>query len=187
MDRTLTDLTLEELWQLFPVTLVSHREDWKDWYLEEKARLQKILPPDSRIDHTGSTAIPGIAAKPIVDILVQVPAAAGFSEAAGLLEDAGWICMAHSDRRYSFNKGYTPAGYADRVFHLHLVRTGDDDELHFRDWLQTHPADARAYEALKRTLSEQFEHDRDRYTAGKTGFVNRILSQARTAVRNGRT
>lgn len=187
MDRTLTDLTLEELWQLFPVTLVSHREDWKDWYLEEKARLQKILPPDSRIDHTGSTAIPGIAAKPIVDILVQVPEAVDFAEVAGLLEDAGWICMAHSDRRYSFNKGYTPAGYADRVFHLHLVRTGDDDELHFRDWLQTHPADARAYEALKRTLSEQFEHDRDRYTAGKTGFVNRILSQARTAVRNGRT
>lgn len=95
--------------------------------------------------------------------------------------------MAQSGRRYSFNKGYTLSGYADRVFHLHLVRTENDDELYFRDWLLTHPADARAYETLKRTLSEQFEHDRDLYTAGKTGFVNRILSQARTAVRNGRT
>lgn len=69
--KHLSEMTLEELWQLFPIVLSKHRDEWKEWYGEEKALLTEILPPDVRITHIGSTAIEGIWAKPIVDIRVE--------------------------------------------------------------------------------------------------------------------
>ena len=73
MKKPLSEMTLEELWQLFPIILTEHQDCWKEWYAEESALLQKILPPYCiiRISHIGSTAIGGIWAKPTVDILIE--------------------------------------------------------------------------------------------------------------------
>ena len=73
MSKKLTEMSLEELWQLFPIILTEHQECWKKWYLEEETLLKKVLPKVQRISNIGSTAIPSIWAKPIVDILVEVP------------------------------------------------------------------------------------------------------------------
>lgn len=87
--------------------------------------------------------------------------------------------MSEEEQRLSFNKGYTEQGFAERVFHLHLRRAGDNDELYFRDYLNARPQIAREYEKLKLGLWEQFEHDRDRYTEGKTVFVKKYTRYAK--------
>ena len=74
MGKALSEMTLEELWELFPIILTEHQETWGDWYAEEQQRLVSILPPENiRISHIGSTAINNIWAKPIIDILVELP------------------------------------------------------------------------------------------------------------------
>lgn len=168
-------MTLEELWELFPIVLTPHNPHWADWAEEEMAILSNLLSGfDKRISHIGSTAIPGIMAKPIVDILVEIPPSTDKKEIRQTMEAAGYICMSASGERMSFNKGYTPEGYADRVFHIHFHPTGDNDEIRFRDYLIAHPEVAKDYESLKLSLLPNFKHNRDAYTEAKTDFVNRI-------------
>ena len=77
------------------------------------------------------------------------------------------------------NKGYTPAGFAEKVYHLHVRALGDWDELYFRDYLRKYPKAARQYEELKRSLKEKYEHNRDAYTEAKTAFVQQYSQAAR--------
>lgn len=83
------------------------------------------------------------------------------------------------ENRISFNKGYTEHGFAEKVFHLHLRYSGDNDELYFRDFLLEHPEVAKAYEDLKLSLWKKYEHDRDGYTNAKTEFVVRYTQLAK--------
>lgn len=77
------------------------------------------------------------------------------------------------------NKGYTPQGFAERVFHIHLRVAGDIDELYFRDYLNAHPEVAKEYERLKLSLWKEYEHDRDGYTAAKSAFVSKYTELAK--------
>ena len=70
--KELSEMSLEELWQLFPIFLTEHNENWKDWFQEEKFLLEKLSPYAIKIHHIGSTAIKDIWAKPIVDILIEI-------------------------------------------------------------------------------------------------------------------
>lgn len=180
MAKDLKDMTLEELWELFPIELVAHRAEWRQWASEEMALLSELLARyPVTISHIGSTSIPGIRSKPIVDILVEAGPGFDIAELRGPMEDAGYILMSATPRRLSFNKGYTPAGYAERVFHIHVHPAGDDDEIRFRDYLLRHPSVAREYEALKLRLLALHPKDRDAYTAAKTPFVTRITRLSR--------
>ena len=87
--------------------------------------------------------------------------------------------MFQSEEWISFNKGYTEDGFAERVFHLHLRYTGDNDELYFRDYLIEHSAAAKEYEELKLKLWKKYEHNRDAYTDAKTELVRRYTEMAR--------
>ena len=75
MAKRLSEMSLEELWELFPIYLTEHQDSWSEWYEEEVNFLKSILPviSDLRINHIGSTAIHGIWAKPIIDILIEMP------------------------------------------------------------------------------------------------------------------
>ena len=179
MGKPLSEMTLEELWQLFPIILEAPDPCWQQWYAEEAELLQRLLPQDARIHHIGSTAIHGIWAKPIVDILVEMPNANDLEAAGAKLSQRGYRCMSRSDARRSYNKGYTENGFAERVFHLHLRVAGDHDELYFRDYLNNHPAIAKEYEQLKLSLWKEYEHDRDGYTAAKAAFVARHTQAAK--------
>lgn len=171
-------MTLEELWELFPIELVPHNEYWAEWAEDEIANLAGLLSDFSpRISHIGSTAVPGIYAKPIIDILVEMPEGSDWNEACKNLESAGYICMSASESRMSFNKGYTPEGYAEKVFHIHLHTNGDNDEIFFRDYLISHPEAAKEYESLKLSLLPAYRHNRDGYTDAKTQFVKDIISR----------
>ncbi len=179
MGDNLSEMSLEELWRLFPVFLAKYQTSWKDWYAEEETLLEKAFPKGARVHHIGSTAIGSIWAKPIIDILVEVPKGAGLTEYKELVNNCGYICMAQNENRISFNKGYTKKGFAEKVFHLHLRYIGDNDELYFRDYLMEHTDAAKEYEEMKLKLWKEYEHDRDGYTDAKTGFVQAYTEQAR--------
>ena len=181
MQKKLSDMPLEELWQLFPIILTEPDSRWVAWYAEEESLLRSVLPPEFavKIHHIGSTAIPGIWAKPIVDILVEAVPGADLSLADEAIARAGYRCMARAAARRSYNKGYTEAGFAEKVFHLHLVHAGEQKELLFRDYLRSHPDAAKQYEALKLSLWKPYEHNRDGYTEAKTELVQEILRRAK--------
>lgn len=182
MGKPLSEMTLEELWELFPIILTQPQDCWADWYKEERARIQGFLPlSDVRLHHVGSTAIPGIWAKPIVDILLEIPRIASMDAVKKVLTENSYLCMSEEEGRKSFNRGYTSEGFAEKVFHLHLRYEGDNSELYFRDYLTDNPALAKEYEALKLSLWKEFEHDRDGYTAAKTALVALYTEQAKAA------
>lgn len=173
-------MTLEELWELFPIILTEHKSYWKDWYIGEENRINDFLSfQNIRISHIGSTAINGIWAKPIIDILLEIPQSISMEKIKSILIDNGYICMSESIDRKSFNKGYTSDGYAQKVFHLHLRYHGDNAELYFRDYLNENPQVAKDYETLKLSLWKKFEHNRDAYTNAKKEFVEKYTNIAR--------
>ena len=180
MGKALSEMTLEELWELFPIILTEHQEIWAEWYAEEQKRLVSILPPENiRISHIGSTAIKNIWAKPIIDILVELPLSVSMESVKEILIRNGYICMSEKPNRISFNLGYTSEGFAEKVFHLHLRYWGDNDELYFRDYMNENPSLAKQYEELKLSLWKKFEHDRDGYTSAKTSFVAKHTEKAK--------
>ena len=181
MSKKLSEMSLEELWQLFPIYLTEHNDSWALWCAEEELNLIKYLPTNQvmRISHIGSTAVKGIWAKPIVDILVEIAPESDMQKMKPILEKIGYLCMSEGSGRLSFNKGYTENGFAERIFHLHLRKAGDNDELYFRDYLNAHPDVAKEYERLKLSLWKQYEHNRDGYTESKTDFVKEYTKKAK--------
>lgn len=179
MGKKLSEMSLDELWRLFPIFLTEHQDCWENWYAEEKAALEKIVSQAVGISHIGSTAVRSIWAKPIIDILLEVPKECDLSAVKDLLTENGYICMSQSTNRLSFNKGYTENGFAEKVFHLHLRYDGDNDELYFRDYIIEYPEIAHEYEKMKLMLWKEFEHDRDGYTAAKTEFVRKYTNEAK--------
>ncbi len=173
MKKRLSEMSLEELWRLFPIFLTSHQAQWDIWYAEEAELLHNALAgePVIRISHIGSTAVAGIWAKPIIDMLVEISLDSNLEDLKDILIDTGYRCMSENEKRVSYNKGYTENGFEERVFHLHARYVGDNDELYFRDYLRAHPSVAWQYESLKLSLWKTYEHDRDAYTEHKTGFI----------------
>ena len=176
MGKALYEMTLEELWELFPIILRDHNPVYKEWYSIEKEEIIKALGQKviKRINHIGSSAVEGLIAKPTVDILLEVDRQCDIETLRTKLKNAGWImmsCQMEPEFKMSLNKGYTPEGFAERVFHLHIRFPGDWGELYFRDYLIMHPELAKEYGELKRKLIEQHEHDRDGYTEAKSEFV----------------
>ena len=181
MGKDLSKMTLEELWELFPIFLVPHDDQWKDSFNEIEEMLTGLLSDQTvdRISHIGSTAIQGIWAKNIIDVMVEIPQSVDMKDIAQILEENGFTVMSAEANRISLNKGYTENGFADKVYHIHLRYTGDNDELYFRDYLNEHPDVAKEYEALKLRLWKQYEHNRDAYTDAKTGFISKWTAEAR--------
>jgi len=181
MGKELSEMSIEELWELFPIFLVPHNDKWINFYDEMKSFLEITLSeyPIKRISHIGSTAIAGIWAKDIVDILIEVSKDSDIQNTAKAIEQNGFICMSAERNRISYNRGYTKDGFADKVYHIHLRYDGDNDELYFRDYLNENSKTAKEYEAIKLQLWKRFEHNRDAYTRAKTDFIRKWTSEAK--------
>ncbi len=177
--KKLSEMTLEELWELFPIFLTEHKPYWKSWYEEEASVLKNILPSYTEYHHIGSTAINDIWAKPIIDILIAVNSEEQLKVAADILQNNGDILMAANGSRISLNKGYIENGFGERVFHLHLRLENDRDEIYFRDYLNSHREAAKEYEKLKLGLWKKYEHNRDAYTDAKSEFVKKYTELAK--------
>lgn len=176
MGKDLLELTLEELWELFPVILREYSSEYPKWYEEEAERIKHWIGSENvfRLSHIGSSAVPGLLSKPTIDILLELNRNIEIDEILDSLGELGWILMSSQKTprlNVSFNKGYTKEGYAEKVYHLHVRRIGDCNELYFRDYLIEHENVSIEYAKLKQDLLAKYKNDRDRYTAGKTQFV----------------
>jgi GrpB-like predicted nucleotidyltransferase (UPF0157 family) len=163
------------------VELVDPDSAWTTQYETEADALRSKLPPASgmRLEHFGSTAVPNLRAKPIIDILVIHPEPALWPALVEPITSAGYAYWSGNPRkdRMFFVKGKPPSG-ARRSHHVH-VRLPEDAgaELAFRDLLRADPGLARRYEMLKVDLAARFPDDREAYTEGKTEFVANALGQ----------
>jgi GrpB-like predicted nucleotidyltransferase (UPF0157 family) len=171
------------------VAIVPYDPRWPDEFRREKEHLLSCLPRElvARIEHIGSTAVPGLASKPIVDMLVEVTdLAATRRRIVPILEAQGYeyfwrpIAAEPSGPFYAwFIKRREPRGV--RTHHIHMIERellSHWDPLIFRDYLIAHPDTARAYETLKRDLAAAHPNDREAYTHGKTAFVAEVGRQA---------
>lgn len=167
------------------VRLDDYDPGWPDRYSEEGRLLTAVLGPClAAIEHIGSTAVPGMAAKPVIDILVAVPDYRRFDELVERLDRVGYVYTPESEvddpGRRVFRKGPEDAG-RPRTHHLHLTTSGSrywHRMIAFRDHLRRHPEDATAYVDLKRALAGRHAKDPAAYTAGKHQFVTAIEQKA---------
>jgi len=177
-------VTPEMRTKLFPVILVEHNPQWFDNYLIEKAFIERILGRENivRISHYGSTAVPGLIAKPTIDILLEISASVDLAKFIDDMSDNECVYVEQPNNpppHIVFYRGYTPEGFKGQAVHIHVRYSGDWDELYFRDYLLTHPETAAEYGALKQKLKNDYEYDRDGYTEAKGEFIRRITAAAR--------
>jgi GrpB-like predicted nucleotidyltransferase (UPF0157 family) len=180
----LNQMSPEELGMLFPIAIVDYCPGWPLTFLDEKRKILEAMDEVSglQIDHIGSTAIPGLAAKPTIDILIQITSDTNQEKLRSHLKDIGYQCIPKPENpppHMMFVKGYTENGFDGQAFHIHVRYHGDWDELIFLNYLKQHPKTAREYESLKKELAVQFKNNREDYTDGKTAFVARISQLAR--------
>ncbi len=159
-------------------------EDWNPcWarrFEEERAVLQEILGiPASSIHHIGSTSVPFLAAKPVIDILIGIDNLSHADACRKKLEDVGYEWMGEygiSGRRYLRKGG------DERTHQIHIFRNDDRENiarhLAFRDYLRTHEAERKEYEALKRALAHRFSYDIEGYSDGKASFIRDLERKA---------
>lgn len=174
--------------RIYPIILSEYNPAWPDWFAEEKANLVRLIGSDNiaRISHYGSTSVPGLTAKPTVDILLEINESADIDKLISALSSPEYIFLNEEaltiptlQPHMMFLKGYLADGFAEKVYHIHVRYSGDWDELHFRDYLIAHPETAAEYAALKRKLFKDYEHDRDGYTNAKGEFIKIITKKAK--------
>ena len=163
-----------------PVLIVPYDPSWPARFEEERAVLVAGIGDwvIGGVHHVGSTAIPGLESKPIIDILVGVEgldearssfdplAALGYLYAPYRPDEMHWFCKPHPSQR---------------THHLHLVPFESQrfrEELTFRDYLRNNPDAAKEYGTLKRVLAEKFKYDREAYTAAKAPFIRATVARA---------
>jgi GrpB-like predicted nucleotidyltransferase (UPF0157 family) len=164
------------------VRVVPYSAAWPALYVAEVTRLAPFLAAAGvrlALEHTGSTSVPGLGAKPIIDILAGLEDEHDRTAAVSAIGRAGYVHRGEQEipGRDFFRRG------DPRQYHLHLTRIGSDfwrDHLAFRDWLRSHPDAADAYMALKAQLARQYPTDREAYILGKTSFVESVLQAARS-------
>lgn len=185
----MSKLSLEELWQLFPIILRGHNAEYKKQYYDEKERIIKAVNIRNikRISHIGSTYVERLIAKPTVDILLEINDNFSVETLKENLVNIDYICVPQPDNpppHLVFYKGYTPKGFAEKVFHLHVRYFGDWGELYFREYLTKHKDVAIKYGELKTELQKKYEHNRDAYTKAKTEFISAYTKTARDELKN---
>ncbi len=185
MDNTeLNQLSNEELWQLFPIILSEYQSIWEEKYLSEEKELTEIIDKETvyRIRHIGSTAVPGLLAKPTIDILMEIYENTDTDRLIQLLEGVGYIYSPQPGNpppHILLMKGYTMEGFKGQAVHLHIRYPGDWDEPYFCDYLKNNPDIAEEYGRLKVSLQVKFRNNRDGYTAAKTDFIRKYTALAR--------
>jgi len=162
------------------VEVIPYDPGWPVVYAAEAESIRLVLGENViAVHHIGSTAIPGMAAKPTIDLLV-------------VDRDHGRLDACNDDMRRAGYQSKGENGVSGRryfqrmigdvhLFHIHAFEIGHPDierHLNFRDYLRAHPIDARAYEALKRHLAAQFPFEPKKYTSGKTRFIRAIDQRA---------
>ena len=174
MNKILRD---EDFKRKFPIKLVEHNREWVNWYEDEKkSLLAKLEKYKVNLYHIGSTAIPNICSKDIIDIILEINESDDFDSIINMLI-VEWELRWIEENRAFLVKGYGEDGFQTKVYHLHIRRKGDIEEVKFRDVLIKNPKIAKQYERLKLDLELRYMYDREGYTAGKTKFIKDTIKR----------
>jgi len=154
--------------------LAEYDPSWPQQFEEHRRRIGLALGSRAtRIEHIGSTSVPGLAAKPVIDIALD-GIQPGDAASRAALQDAGYSVIVDE-------RGHAMYAAANRSAHVHVWADPDDFERHllFRDWLRAHPSDRTLYAHVKRELAKRQWATRDDYAQAKTAVVNTIMRRAR--------
>jgi GrpB-like predicted nucleotidyltransferase (UPF0157 family) len=165
-----------------PVRIVSYDSSWPSRFEAEKVLLEETIGGwvSGGVHHVGSTSVPGLAAKPVIDILVGVR---DLPSSRACIETLATLNYQYAPYRADEMHWFCKPKPSHRTHHLHLVPSGARRfwaELAFRDVLRACPDLAVRYEELKRTLARDFEHDREGYTHAKATFIEDALGRLPT-------
>jgi GrpB-like predicted nucleotidyltransferase (UPF0157 family) len=161
------------------IELVDYDPTWINLFVEQQRRLQRLLRPwlAGPIEHIGSTSVPGLRAKPIVDLLAPVQSLDYAQSAIPVLQQEGWLFWAEDPNRH-YRLWFLRPHPSARTHHLQIVQQGSSDFtalISFRDALRDHPDLLKAYADLKKALAASHRTDRDAYTNAKSEFVRSVL------------
>lgn len=167
-------------WRKFPIVLTSHSQGNWEFFLEESEVLRSAIGPVNifRISHIGSTAVLGLIAKPIVDILIEFQSCAVFENVKKLMINLNYTFPDFEENKWPDVFSYKGYG-SGKCFHVHLRPPGDCNELYFRDYLIAHNDIADKYGALKVELANKFRNDRASYCLAKTEFIEEVTKLAK--------
>jgi len=164
-----------------PIVILDYDPAWPQRYRTLHDRIAEALVPlAAKIEHIGSTSVPGLAAKPVIDLIVVLHSHRNLQLVIERLSGLGY---AHEgDFGIKGREAFaTPPGYTKHDHHLYVCSpdwSGHEDQIAFRDYLRTHPRTACAYARLKRRLAAKHPDARSAYSEAKTGFVNAVLRRA---------
>lgn len=165
------------------VELSAYSPMWPAVFDIEKARLAAIFGTDGvLIEHIGSTAVPGLGAKPVIDILLGAPSLAVIERHIPALLESGYRYVPEFERAIPERRYFTKRDGHPGHFHLHAVVYDTPfwrDHIAFRDLLRTDPGYAERYWRLKNALAARHRSDRGAYTDAKTNFIREALARAR--------
>jgi GrpB-like predicted nucleotidyltransferase (UPF0157 family) len=165
-----------------PVCLVDYDPAWSGRFANEAAAIRAALGADAlAVEHIGSTAMPGMRAKPVIDIMVLIDDIEDAPAYIKRLRPLDYHYYPYSLDRTPERRWFCKPGLENRTHHLHLVQAGTEfhrEHLLFRDYLVCHADVAADYLALKESLAARFPDDREAYTEGKTEFIRAVLSRA---------
>lgn len=183
-NHELHQLTAGELGRLFPIILREYDPRWPRLFSREKRKILPVFPSGMiyRFTHIGSTAVPGLTAKPTIDILLEIRKALAPPVLIRGLQKLGYQAIPRKDNpppHLMLVRGYTAEGFRGQAYHVHVRYPGDWDEVRFRDFLRDNPATAEEYGQLKIQLAGKYRHDRDGYTDAKTEFIGEVLGKAK--------
>ena len=161
-----------------PVLLVDYDPAWPAAFESERGRLANVLGEwlTGPIEHIGSTAVPGLRAKPVLDIMAGVESLMASRAAIPAVSRLDYV---HFPYRADVMHWFCKPSPAHRTHHLHLVPFGSPlwkERLQFRDALRNDPALAAEYAALKTRLADRYRDDREAYTDAKSAFISRALA-----------
>ncbi len=199
MKKKVSELTAEEFMKTFPLILTEYNPIYKDWYEIERQNILRVINGEDvvRINHIGSSAIEGLIAKPIIDILLEIDGCCNVTQLLADLKTIGFgeeISTRRDDpMRLLLSKGMSCDGYSEKVYLLHVRYFGDWEELYFRDYLIAHPDVAVGYGKLKQSILRDIENgiiermpngNPNGYSQAKVGFVKEITNIAKQELRD---
>jgi GrpB-like predicted nucleotidyltransferase (UPF0157 family) len=171
-----------------PIVLVEYDPRWPKLFAREACRIRTALDSQAiRVEHVGSTSVPGLAAKPIIDIMLVVPHSADEAAYVPALEAAGYVLRIREPDWFEHRLFKGPD--TDINLHVFSADAGAAEinrMLLFRDWLRSHDADRDAYLAVKRSLAQRTWRHMQHYADAKSDIVRQILDRAAAAAADPR-
>lgn len=167
-----------------PVRIIDYDSQWPIQYEEEKDRIFRAIGHIVvAIEHIGSTAVPRLGAKPIIDIMIAVHQLTDAEKCIEPLKSISYEYVPKFEDSFPERRFFWKGPPKDRKYHIHMVELKSDfwkRHLLFRDYLRTHPEVAQKYHHLKKELAAKHGSDRDAYTDAKTSFIKSVEDKARS-------